>query len=180
MKERKGRGLKPEEIKVTKRQRDILKRIVRGKKNPQDLVRRVEIILAAANSETRNQHIADDLGTSRITVRKWRQRWLDAEEALEAMEEENDKDLEGHIIKVLADEYRSGTPPTFTAEQICQIMAVACEDPNESGRPINAWTSGELVDEAIKRGIVTTISERQVGRFLKGERSSPASMALLA
>lgn len=154
---------------------------MRQKKSPQDRVKRIKIILAAAEKEARNQHIATELGTSRLTVRKWRQRWLDAKETLERVEEgEDDKELESYIVKVFADEYRSGAPATFTAEQICQIMAIACEDPKESGRPINTWTPKEIADEAIKREIVTSISERQVGRFLKGERTKTTPMALLA
>ena len=181
IKERKARGAKPKVIDVSKRQQGILKKIVKRKKSPQDLVRRAQIILASADRKARNQHIADDLGTSRLTVRTWRKRWESAKEALETVEErKDDKELERYIIEVLADEYRSGTPPTFTPEQICQIMAVACEEPKQSGRPINAWTLKELVDEVIKREIVTGISERQVGRFLKGQRSQTAPMALLA
>lgn len=180
MKEKRPRGAKPQALGVTERQEGRLKGIIRRKKSPQDLVRRAKIILAAS-SEARNQHIAADLGTSRLTVRTWRQRWLGAKEALQALEqEEDDGVLEAHILAVLADRYRSGAPATFSAEQICQIMAIACEDPKESGRPITAWTPSELADEAIKRKIVKSISERQVGRFLKGERSKTPSMALLA
>jgi putative transposase len=59
-------------------------------------------------------------------------------------------------------------------------MALACEPPEASGRPISHWTPRELADEAIKRGIVETISERQVGRFLKSSRAQTASKPLLA
>ena len=75
---------------------------------------------------------------------------------------------------------RPGTPATFSAEQICRIIAVACEEPEESGRPISEWTPRELADEVVKREIVESISPRQVGRFLKGERLEATSLALLA
>lgn len=45
-------------------------------------------------------------------------------------------------------------------------MALACESPEDSGRPISHWTPRELADETIKRGIVKTISPRHLGRFL--------------
>jgi transposase len=54
-----------------------------------------------------------------------------------------------------------------TAEQIVQIVAISCEDPQLSGVPISHWTPKEVAAAAIQRGIVTRISERQVGRFLK-------------
>jgi len=59
-------------------------------------------------------------------------------------------------------------------------MALACEPPEHSERPISHWTPRELAAEAIKRGIVETISERHVGRFLKAGRSQTTSEALLA
>ena len=46
-------------------------------------------------------------------------------------------------------------------------MAVACEPPEKSGRPIDHWTGRELADEVKKRQIVNDISPRSVGRFLK-------------
>jgi len=48
-------------------------------------------------------------------------------------EEGSDKALTTMIVGALADHPRAGTPATFTAEQIVQIVAVACEDPADSG-----------------------------------------------
>ncbi len=47
-----------------------------------------------------------------------------------------------------------------------QIMAIACESPEQSGRPVDHWTHRELADEAKQRGIVPSISASQVGRYL--------------
>lgn len=44
-------------------------------------------------------------------------------------------------------------------------MAIACEDLQASDYPVGHWTPKEVAAEAIKRGIVESISERQVGRF---------------
>ena len=84
------------------------------------------------------------------------------------------------IEAVLTDTPRSGTPATFTAEQIVQIVAVACEPPAESGRPISHWTPREVADEVRKRGIVETISTRSVGRCLKSGRFEAAPGGVLA
>jgi putative transposase len=76
---------------------------------------------------------------------------------------------------VLADAPRPGAPDTFTAEQIVQIINLACTPPADSERPVDAWTPRELAEEAIKRQIVPTISPRSVGRFLKASQPSTAS-----
>ena len=164
------RGPKPESIELTSTQRSILKHICRGEKNPQQLVRRSHIILEADQGAS-NEQIAQSLGVNRNTVRTWRARWAAAAEKLAACEaEENQKAYRSQIVEKLSDELRGGTPATFSAEQICQIVALACQEPVKSERPITHWTSRELADEAIKRGIVSSISPRHLGRFLKSVR----------
>jgi transposase len=76
--------------------------------------------------------------------------------------------LTDKVIELLQDNERSGAPAKFTPEQLCQIVALACEiTPEECHRPVSHWTARELADEAIARRIVPTISPRHVGRFLK-------------
>jgi putative transposase len=137
--------------------------------------------LAAAAGKP-NLEIAAELGVDRDTVSKWRRRWLEAGDALQAVEEDSEaaKPLREWVRQILSDAYRSGAPPKFTAEQICQIIAVACEDPHESGRPISHWTPRELAEEVVKRKIVDEISPRTVGRFLKSGRPEAAFDAVLA
>jgi transposase len=128
---------------------------------------RSKIILKAASGK-RNQIIADELDVKVRMPRLWRKRWAEAQADLAAAEatDMTDAELAILIARVLSDEPRSGAPPTFTPEQICQIVAIACEMPACSGRPVTEWTPRELAEEAIKRGIVETISPRSVGRFL--------------
>ena len=64
-------------------------------------------------------------------------------------------------------------PEAFTPEQVTQILAVACEPPEKSGRPITHWTAHELADEVVKRGIVTSISTSQVSRYLREAALQP-------
>ena len=59
-------------------------------------------------------------------------------------------------------------------------MAVACEVPQASNRPVSHWTPRELADEVIKRGMVPTISPRRIGRFFKGRGLTTASVAVVA
>ena len=142
-----------------------------------------------AASGANNDQIATLLGIDRGTVRTWRMRWLEALPRLKAAEkraggggrgggddDDDERVVSGLVEEVLVDEPRSGKPATFTPEQICQIVALACEEPREeSGRPISHWSTTELADEAIKRGIVESISARSVGRFLGRGGSSEAS-----
>ena len=65
------------------------------------------------------------------------------------------------------------SPGTFTAEQVTQILAVACEPPENSGRPIDCWTHRELTDEVIRRRIVPSISVSQVGSYLQDADLQP-------
>jgi putative transposase len=114
-------------------------------------------------------------------VRGFRDRWHAAESRLQVIEATGKQKLLSQAIEVLlTDEQRPGAPATFTFEQFMQIMALACETPAASGRPVSGWTPRELAEEAIKRGIVPKISARTVERFLKGERFAAASQAVLA
>jgi putative transposase len=61
---------------------------------------------------------------------------------------------------------------TFNLEQITQLYAIACNPPEQYGRPISHWSSRELADELIKQAIVESISERQVGRYLERRSKS--------
>ena len=81
--------------------------------------------------------------------------------------EEDDRALQRRIVEVFSDAARSGRPTDFTAEQIIDIIAIACESPDASGRPISHWTHEEIAQEAIARGVVKDISVHSVGRFLR-------------
>jgi len=67
----------------------------------------------------------------------------------------------------LADAPRPGAPARITAEQVCAIVALACEAPEQSGRPISQWTGRDIAAEITRRGIVETISTRHAARLLK-------------
>ena len=100
-------------------------------------------------------------------MRQWRRRWDGAAAVADVAER-------------LSDAARCGAPAIFTAEQICQIMALACEDPERLDLPISHWSQSELARQAVQRGIVKSISHGSVGRFLKRRRPQAASQPLLA
>ena len=154
-------------VTIAMRQKKILETVARSKLAPQRLVERCRIVLMSTEGRE-NADQASKLGVDRQRVRRWRQRWAKACESLLAAENKGatDKDLERLIFSVLADDPRSGTPATFTPEQIAGIIALACEPPSDSGLLVSHWTPAELAREAMKRRIVESISPRHIDRFL--------------
>jgi putative transposase len=158
-------GPKPPAVSLSEEECQALHTMIRAHKTPQHLSFRAHVILLLAEGLTAPE-VARRLSTTRTTVRRWRRHWLTRHGCA--------------VSERLQDAPRPGAPATFSAEQWCQIIALACEPPEVSGRPISHWTPRELADEARKRAIVPTISERHVGRFLKSGRSQAPQKSLLA
>ncbi len=157
---------------LSENQRRILESLVRRTLCPQAVALRAKVVLAADES-LGMARIGRNLGCSRELARRWRDRFSDAQASWGASADQWDADtLTDKIVELLEDRERSGAPATFTPEQLCQIVALACEKrPEECGRPVSHWTARELADEAIVRQIVPAISPRHVGRFLKKRTS---------
>jgi putative transposase len=168
-------------IALLPRQRAVLEHLVRSSSVEQRLAERARIVLRSADGELCVEQAAA-LGVDTQRVRRWRRRWAAAMDMLASAEAQavDDDEFETLILGVLGDDYRSGVPPKFTAEQIAQIIALACEEPSALGLPVTHWTPQELAREAKKRGIVDGISPRHVARFFGGGRNSSASLSVLA
>ncbi len=161
------RGPHPTPITLSSDQSQELERIIRKATSEQRIVQRAQIILLCSEGYN-NQQIANHLSINRDKVRTWRERWLSESDRIETVETQADeKTLAEFIQSVLTDDPRPGRPPSFSEKQIVDIVALACEDPSSSGRPISHWTPREVAEEAEKRKIVKKISTRSVGRFLK-------------
>jgi len=158
-------GPKPPAVPLSEEERHTLHTMIRAHKTPQHLSFRAHVILLLAEGLSAPD-VARRLGTTRTTVRRWRRHWLTRQGCA--------------VPERLHDAARPGAPATCRAEPWCQIIALACEPPEAAGRPISHWTPRELADEARKRGIVQTISERHVGRFLQSGRSQAAPESVLA
>jgi putative transposase len=174
------RGPQPPAVVLSDRLRGVLEHLARCHTSPQRLVRRLQIVLAAADGRN-NEQIARHLDLHCATARTWRTRWLVLAPRLEAAVAAGDDDrlLACLVTDALADAPRSGAPPTFSAEQVVQLVALACEPPPGSDRPVSHWTARELAEEAVTRGIVPTISPRSVGRFWGSGRPPTAPQPLL-
>lgn len=155
-----AKGPKPAELQLDEEEQNALEALVRRHSTPQQIAQRARMILGAAEGK-RNAQIARGLGVCVDTVRKWRMHWL----GLQAVSRE---DLS--VSERLADIPRPGRPSQITAEQTCQMIALACEQPSE--RPISHWTGREIAEEVMARGIVPKISARHAARVFKKKISN--------
>jgi transposase len=157
------RGPKPLLVELTDEQNNALHLLLRRYATPQQIALRAQVILAAAQGRS-NAEIARTYDVAVDTVRLWRLRWM-------AFQPIPLADLSAE--ERLRDVPRAGRTPRITAEQVCAIVAMACEAPEQSGRPITHWTSREIADEVLKRGIVDQISPRHAARILRDRDLKP-------
>ncbi|MDQ2741013.1 MAG: helix-turn-helix domain-containing protein [Chloroflexota bacterium] len=139
--------------------------MIRRHTTPQQMALRARIIVAAAVGQN-NSQIARQLGVHVETVRVWRMRWL-------GMQAARLEDLP--VEERLTDAPRPGAPARITAEQVCQVVELACTTPEQAGRPISQWTAREIAEEITTRGIIDQISPRHAARLLKRGTSNPIS-----
>ena len=149
------RGPKAVPLSLSEKEREELEKLVRRHSTAQQIAIRGRIVLAAADGKG-NTEIAREVGLGVDRVREWRMRWI----SLQAVPLE-----ELPVIERLSDIPRPGRPSEITAEQVCQMVAMACEQPKE--RPVSHWTGREIADEVKRRGIIKEISPRHASRILK-------------
>ena len=94
-------------------------------------------------------------GVAVDTVRTWRGRYAD----------------EG--MAGLADRPRAGRPPPFTAVQVAEVKALACQMPAETGVPLSRWSCPDLAGEIIRAGIAASMSASTVRRILAADTIKP-------
>ena len=163
-------------IELPARIRKILEEMARQRSTEYRLVVRASLILAMSDGAG-NHELVRTQNLDRGTVRYWRARWIEVSPKLTsaAASEISDEDLRALVLTGWSDLPRRGTPPTFTAEQLVPIIAVACEEPAKSERPLRHWTPAEVAAEVSKRQRVARISPSSGARFLQSGRSQTAS-----
>ena len=119
---------------LAEEERDGLEGLVRRHLTPQQLALRARIILLLAEGVS-DQQIARRFQINRHTVKQWRKRWTET------------AGREMSATQRLADAPRPGAPPRITPEQQCELVALACTDPQECGRETTHWTASDLADE---------------------------------
>jgi transposase len=133
--------------------RELTSRAGSGRSAHRDVVR-ATIILAAARGGS-NAGIAAELRVHVDTVRKWRRRFW------------------RRRLAGLADLPRSGRPRLFSAVQVAEVKALACELPTEAGLPLAKWSCPDLAAEAARRGVVDSVSASTVRRWLAADAIKP-------
>jgi len=141
-------------ISLTASQRHRLKKMAYGHKTPYQARVRAQVVLHAARGRS-NARIARETGLHLDTVRTWRGRFAE-------------RGLPG-----LSDRKRSGRPPSFTALQVAEVKALACQLPAETGTPLSRWSCPELAREVVARGIAGSISASTVRRWVKQDALKP-------
>jgi putative transposase len=153
----KMRGAKAQVVNLSDAEKQGLEKLIKRHQVGQQIAKRARIVLAAARGQ-KNKEIAQEYKTTLDTVGLWRNRWV-------KLQSISFDDLS--IEDRLQDAPRPGAPARITADQRCQIEAMACEKPEGSDRPITHWTAREIADEMKKRKIVDTISARHAARLFK-------------
>jgi putative transposase len=166
-------------IEISEKEKIILTEKAKGTHTPLHIKIRSKIILKAAEGKTNNA-IEREMDINSETVKIWRDRYGGQKEELKKAEAESPHKMRDLIEEILSDAPRPGTPPKFLDEQVAAIIALSLEDPARLGLPFSNWTPELLQVEAIERGIVESISVRQVGRFLKRKGFTTEQMSKLA
>lgn len=135
---------------------------------------RIHIIFLASKGIP-NKQIALQLSITLNTVKKWRNRWQLAYPKLLAYEKGSDDTgvsdvaLLKKMLEILKDQARSGAPCRITLSQKDQIVAIACEDPEDYGIIKTDWTLEDLRQVVLDKQIVSTITSVYIGRLLKNQ-----------
>src|SRR2546430_4111 len=127
-------------IELTTEQRELLNQIGNSRTSERAHVERARIILLCAEGKT-NYRIGKELNICEQVASKWRKRWqLNAGQLAPAETEEEKGEYKKRVLKLLDDAPRTGCPSKFSAEQVCHILSVACEAPEESEHPLSHWS----------------------------------------
>jgi transposase-like protein/transposase len=149
------RGPKPKHpIVLTTEERANLEQLVKSRKTAQGQVLRGRIILNAADHpDWTNLQVAQTVGCTARTVRKWRRRWVES--------------------KSLDDLPRSGAPQRFSPEVKAQATALACSFPQAEGQPLSRWSLAEIAARLVVLGLVTSIATSTLCRWFAADKLKP-------
>lgn len=110
---------------MTSEEVETIRRLARSRTGPARTVERARIILLSREGK-RVPAIAGEVGVCEAMVRMWIGRF-------------NERGIEG-----LQDRRRSGRPPTYTPEEVSEVIATSLTNPRELGLPFASWTLDRL------------------------------------
>lgn len=111
---------------VTREERQAIQRLAHSRTAPARAVERAQVVQAALDGAPVDE-IAVRLSLARNTVYLWLHRF------------------EARGLTGLEDAPRGGRPPTYTREQVGEIVATALTNPQTLGLPFQSWTLDRLV-----------------------------------
>jgi len=151
---------------MTTEEAEQIKQLAHSRTEAARTVERAKVVWLSRQGK-RVPAVAQELGVTPKTVRLWLKRF-------------NDEGVGG-----LADRPRSGHPPTYTPEQVSEVIVAALSNPQELGEPFASWTLDRLetyLNEVkgipIKRSRIDELLVREALRWRKeetwfGERVDP-------
>ncbi len=126
-----------------------LDRLARSRTEPARAVERARIV-RLADQGRRVPAIAREVGVSEATVRLWLTRF-------------NARGPDG-----LADAARPGRPPTYTPEEVGEVIAASLTKPDDLGLPFASWTLDRLAAH-LHEGRGIPIKRSRIGAILQAE-----------
>jgi transposase len=143
-------------ISISEKERADLQELARSRAGEVRLTERALMILFAEAGNSAAE-IAEEVGTTPKTVRKWCRRYI----------EERCEHADRTVKEWLADATRAGRKDTFDELFWVDVLAIATSDPDTYDRPITHWTSRELAAEVVNQKLAKSIHFATIARFLK-------------
>jgi len=141
-------------VRLSSEDRAVLELRAASRSAPHAQVVRARIVLFAAD-DLQNVEIAAAVGVCVDVASRWRKRFCE------------------HGLSGLVDRPRSGRPRRFGPGVVAGVKAMACEPPEERAVPLSRWSSTELADQAVREGLVSSISSSTVRRWLHDDVIKP-------
>jgi len=144
-------------VQLAAAERSNLENLIKQRSIEVRQLKRAQVLLLADETPTSggqtDKAIAGELGLSPATIVRTRQRYVEA-----------------GLAAALADQPRSGRPPTFSGEARAKVTALACAD---APLGYQRWSLRLLADKVVELDLVERISYKTVGEILKKTNSSP-------
>lgn len=150
----------------------LLTEISKSRTLPACMIQRAKLFLLAAKGKL-NKEIAPEINLHPTNVGKWRMRFVNAMNRLEAVEADKPEELRQEVNALLKDACRAGASHVYTSDQRSFIITIACQNPEDHGFELSHWNLSALRLAVIQIGIVEDISVASISRILKENEIQP-------